>query len=300
MEKYIFEIAALGAALCWTIGGIIATASSRHLGAFAFTRLRMSQVFVMLLLIVAFTGSWRSVISMDQIIVLALSGLVGIFLGDIALFATLRRIGPRRTAVMFSSNGPISAMIGFFVLGEVLQPVVFFGVVLVVVGVVVVILNRQPVGEVHELEKSHGNMTWAVFCGLLAATGQAAGAVIAKPILEQGVDPFAASLIRVAAAVICLYLVMILPLKGVRAQNPYTKKYFWQTALSGFLGMAIGMSLLLFALKGGKVGVVTTLSSITPVLILPIIWWQTKKCPSIYAWLGALVVVVGSALIFVF
>ena len=44
---YIHELAALLAALCWSITGLIATAPVRHLGAFTFTRYRMTVVVVM-------------------------------------------------------------------------------------------------------------------------------------------------------------------------------------------------------------------------------------------------------------
>ncbi|MDC9719992.1 MAG: EamA family transporter, partial [Gammaproteobacteria bacterium] len=47
-----------------------------------------------------------------------------------------------------------------------------------------------------------------------------------------------------------------------------------------------------------EVGIVMTLSAITPVLILPVIWFITGQKPSRGAWFGAILVVLGSAVIF--
>ena len=62
--------------------------------------------------------------------------------------------------------------------------------------------------------------------------------------------------------------------------------------------MALGMSLLLYAYGKGNAGIAATLSSMSPVLVLPIIWMITRQMPSGGAWTGALVCVAGSALLF--
>ncbi len=62
--------------------------------------------------------------------------------------------------------------------------------------------------------------------------------------------------------------------------------------------MGVGMTLLLYALSGGEVGIVSTLSATTPVILLPVLWWQTKEFPAIGAWVGAFLVIVGCSLIF--
>jgi drug/metabolite transporter (DMT)-like permease len=71
-----------------------------------------------------------------------------------------------------------------------------------------------------------------------------------------------------------------------------------RTALVAFLGLGLGMTLLLYALAGGKVGVVATLSATSPAIILPMIWASTGERPAAGAWVGAALVVAGMALIF--
>ena len=55
----IAELSALGAAFCWAISGLISIYPIRKLGAFAFNRIRMSIVFVLLAGISFITGSWK-------------------------------------------------------------------------------------------------------------------------------------------------------------------------------------------------------------------------------------------------
>ena len=293
---YLFETAALAAAFFWALSGFLAAHPSRHLGAFAFTRLRMAQVLVMLAVVVFIQGTWVTL--HHDFWIICLSGIVGIFLGDTALFAAMRRIGPRRTAVMFAANGPMGALLGYLFLGEVLDVVTLSGCGLVVAGVIVAILYGREDVNTHELEKTHGSLGLAVLMGLIAAFCQALGAILAKPALQAGADPIATSALRVGISVVCLYLLLIFPAKVFRAQNSITVPIFWKTAVSGLFAMGIGMTLVLFALTGGKVGVVTVLSSTSPILVLPILWMTTKQRPTIGAWIAALLVVTGSALIF--
>ncbi len=58
------------------------------------------------------------------------------------------------------------------------------------------------------------------------------------------------------------------------------------------------MTLLLFALSGGSVGIVSTHSATSPVIILPLIWLRTRQRPEAGTWVGAAIVIIGMALIF--
>ena len=106
--------------------------------------------------------------------------------------------------------------------------------------------------------------------GLLAALGQAVGSLIARPAMAAGLDPMVASLVRVVVAVLCLGTLTRLPLGAARPAGRLSRRGAAQIGLSGLLAMVIGMTLLLFALQGGKVGIVSTLSALSPVMILPL------------------------------
>ena len=77
-------------------------------------------------------------------------------------------------------------------------------------------------------------------------------------------------------------------------------KIIFKIFISGFLGMAVGMSLLLIALQNADAGIVATLSSTSPIIVLFLIWILTSKMPTIGAWLGTIIAILGTSLIFVY
>ncbi|MDR6819827.1 drug/metabolite transporter (DMT)-like permease [Neorhizobium sp. 2083] len=87
-------------------------------------------------------------------------------------------------------------------------------------------------------------------------------------------------------------------MEAVKPKSSLTTTVFLQTAMTGTIALAIGMTLLLFALSGEKVGIVSTLSATTPVIILPMLWLKTGEIPASGAWAGAAFVVAGMVLIF--
>jgi len=244
------------------------------------------------------TGTWQQ-LGADNIGALLPSGVIGIFLGDTLLFATLNQVGPRRSAILFSLNAPIAAVLGFVFLGERLTAQAAAGIALVVIGVALAILFGRRAGQSSELEPTRGPLWFGVALGLGAATGQAVGSIIARPVMATGIDPFMASMVRVGIAALLLSALIALPVPAFKPKGPITWPIFGLTALTGIIALAIGMTLLLFALSGGQVGIVSTLSATSPAIILPMLWLKTGERPAAGAWLGAALVVGGMALLFV-
>jgi len=294
------ELAALGAATTWAFTGLITQPLVHYFGATATNRYRITVASFMLLLLTSLLGLWHT-LDMSGMWLLVLSGLIGIFVGDTALMQALKRIGPRRNAILFSTNAPIAAGMGFIWLGESLSVSTLIGCALVLAGVMIAIWwGKKPTsadGE-HKMEQVSGRLWVGVGLGLLAATGQATGAIIVKPVLLDGAHPIAASAIRVGFAAVCMWTMLALPLKWGKAKNPMTWRWAIRSFISANLGLVVGMTLLVYALKDGAVGLVTTLSATSPILILPLLWLITKQRPNRYAWLGSLAVVIGCGIIF--
>jgi uncharacterized membrane protein len=85
--------------------------------------------------------------------------------------------------------------------------------------------------------------------------------------------------------------------KVARAQQPPNLRVLAQTALNGFIAMGVGMTLILLALKHGDVGTVGILSSVSPVLVLPLLWLRLGRAPARGAWIGAALTVLGTTLV---
>ena len=290
------ELAALGAALAWALTGVIGHPAAQRLGAFGFSLYR--QVFVSLLL-AATVWAMGSGLSGDgrTLWLLTASGVAGIFLGDSCLYIALVRLGPRRTGVIFALNAPIAALLGWMFLGEALSGRAGIGIALCTAGVAVSVLGRPGRSGTHRFEAISGPVWQGVGLALLAALGQAVGTLLARPVMETGFDPVLATLVRVGVAVpgLLLVLAMVPGLRPPRDPGPGT---LLRVVVVGVLGMGIGMTLLLYALAGENLAIVATLSALSPVMILPVLWLATGARPSATSWAGALTAVAGMALIF--
>ncbi|SDQ96222.1 DMT family transporter [Pseudovibrio sp. Tun.PSC04-5.I4] len=294
---YLFEVAALGAAAAWAVGSLISAKPAAHLGAIGFNCVRMWFVVLFLGTYVLATGSWSTVDSSHSFLIF-MSGFIGIFMGDTLLFLTLNRMGPRRTAILFSMNAPMSALLGWVFLSEELPFQAIIGISIVIVGVLMAIAFGKRKDQLHKWESIKGPIVVGVLFGTLAALSQSVGSIIIRPVMASGADPVAVSLMRCTIAAFGLLALFYLPGRPFKLANPINKEIVALASLSGVLGMGIGMTLILYALSGGEVGIVSTLSATTPAMMLPVLWSQTKECPAVGAWVGAALVIVGCGLLF--
>ena len=85
--------------------------------------------------------------------------------------------------------------------------------------------------------------------------------------------------------------------KIARATQKMNLSIFKITFINSFLAMTLGMTLILYALKAGNVGMVALLSSTTPIMLLPLLWIYTGRRPSRFAWIGALLAVIGTGVL---
>lgn len=291
----IHELAALGTATCWALTGLISADAVRALGAFHFNLLRQGLVTILLLLVVV-AGGALTLPTPAAFGILALSGMIGILLGDTLNFAAVGRIGPRRAGAIFALNAPMAAILGWALLGERLEPLAMLGIAVTAGGVALAILGR-PRGDAHRLEALTGTLPLGILLGLGAALGQATGSLIARPLMLGGLDPYVASLARVGTSGLAMALIAMTPL-GPPSPKTLSPKVLILTGATAIIGLLIGMTLFLFALQGSQTGIVATLSATSPVIILPLLWLRTRQRPSLLSWCGAILAVAGLALIF--
>ena len=295
MALPIHEIAALGTATCWATTGILASDAIRALGAFHFNLIRQAFVTLLLAGIVLSSGT-LALPGWEGLAVLALSGIIGILLGDTLNFAAVGRLGPRRAGALFALNAPMAAVLGWLMLGESLGFQAASGIAITVAGVALAILGRPPSGA-HRLEEIRGGLRIGVLFGLGAAFGQAVGALMARPWMASGLDPYLGSLLRVGASGLAMGLIATLPLAPPRPRH-VTATTLILTALTALIGLLLGMTLFLYALQGSETGIIATLSATSPVIILPLIWLRTGQRPTATSWAGATLAVAGLGLIF--
>ena len=295
MSLPLHELAALGSATCWATTGLIAADAIRALGPFWFNLIRQALVTLFLAALALSSGSWMA-LDGQAATLLALSGLVGILLGDTFNFAAVGRLGPRRAGAIFALNAPMAAILGWAVLGESLPLRGALGIGLTAGGVALAVLGRTR-ADAHRLEQMKGTLAAGVLFGLGAAFGQATGSLIARPVMAGGIDPWLASLVRVGASAAVMSGLAALP-AAPALPHPVTPAVWAMTLATAVIGLLLGMTLFLYALKGPETGIVATLSATSPVIILPLLWLRTRQMPRPMAWAGAALAVIGLWLIF--
>ena len=290
------EALALMAAGCWAFSSLFSAPPAQRLGAFAFSRWRMLFASALLWALAWHNGTWASLAS-SAWLWLGVSGLIGIFLGDTALFACMNRLGPRRSGVLFATHALFSAVIAWWWLGETLWGWALVGSGLLVGGVMLAIVWGRRGDEQHGWEQTRGRLAVGVALGLLAALCQSVATLMLKPLMSTGIDAVAASAVRMTLALAAHGLLLAAGWPAARARAPVRWKDAWLTFLSAAVAMALGMTLILQAMRHGQAGLVAVLSSVTPILILPLLWLIYRRRPAVGAWSGAVLAVAGTALI---
>ena len=295
----IYYFIATMAALCWAVASLISADVTRKIGGLAFNRLRLFFVSIMLICYTFYLDTWNT-INHEFLFTILFSGIIGIFLGDTLLFIALQKIGPRRNNILFSLAAPFTVILNIIFLNEIMSTINLIGCIIVFCGVVVAIAYGNSKDKNHRWEVVEGNIYLGVSLGIGAALCQAIGLIMMKPILTMGADPIASAALRTAISFVFLAFTFFLNYKIFNTKTNLSFKIVGQSILSGFLGMALGMSLLLIALKYADAGIVATLSSTSPIMILFLIWLLTKKIPTIGAWIGTVLAIIGSGLIFIY
>ena len=295
----IYYLIATMAALCWAVASLISADITRTIGGLAFNRLRLFFVSIMLISYTFYLDTW-STINQDFLVIILLSGIIGIFLGDTLLFVALQKIGPRRNNILFSLAAPFTVILNIVFLNEIMSLINLIGCIIVFFGVVVAIAYGNSKDKNHRWEVVEGNLYIGVTFGIGAALCQAIGLIMMKPILSMGADPIASASLRTLISCIFLAFTFFINYEIFKTKTNITFKIIGQSIISGFLGMALGMSLLLIALQKADAGIVATLSSTSPIMILLLIWLITKKLPTYGAWIGTTLAIIGSGLIFIY
>lgn len=290
---YIAEIFALCAAVCIAMSGMLVSELQGRMPLFDLARVQMIAAFLMTAAVSLILGGWRTM-ELWQFGYLAVSSLFGIIIASTTYFATIYAAGPRTTALLFSLASPFAVVLGYVFLGETLSGQQGIGIACVLAGILLAIGVRSS----SKAKGGQAKTQWlGIVLGVVTAFGQALGSLAARPAMAGGVEPFTAMAVRSGLAALFFLLLMAVPHPALKPAAHIAKRSVGFAVGSAFFGVGLGMSLLMAALAHGNVGVVSTLSSMTPVVILPMVWARTGIVPPATAWLGAALAVIGTALI---
>lgn len=269
MNSLYGEIAALSTAICWAFGSTFFTIGGSRIGSANVNRGRLVVALVFLSVMHLIIGGNLIPLSATpgQWFWLGLSGIVGFILGDGILFEAFVLVGPRLSMLLMSLVPIMSAILAWMFLRETLSAIEITAIVMTVSGIIWVVADKRKASP-----GIHGTrLAWGILLGIGGALGQTVGLVLSKKGLEGGFPALSGNVIRVLCAVIVMWLLTAATGKvgGVLRSYKDRKAVLALTAGS-FFGPFIGVWLSLISIKYARLGIATTLMSLTPIFLLPV------------------------------
>jgi drug/metabolite transporter (DMT)-like permease len=263
------EVASLAAAGIWAFSMSAFSAFGQQVPASVLNLFKNGIAIIGLgIVILLVTQEWPR--DFDRYALLAVSGVVGIAIGDTFLFAALKRLGAQLTSATQCLAPPAAAAMAWVSFGESLTLLEAVGIAITVSSVCAIILLRGRGGEQatdrRELRKG-------VFYAVLAALGQAF-AMVSSRYAFQGVSVPAGTVLRMLPA----FLVLAAFAPPSQFHSLWrNRRVLFILAAAAFAGTFLGMLLMSTGAKYAKAGVAAALSSTYPVWIIPIAHFLLKE-----------------------
>jgi drug/metabolite transporter (DMT)-like permease len=300
MESHAGELAALSTAVLWSATAVFFTLAGREVGSVVVNRARLLVALAFLLLTHWLTFGQPLPLEADPSRWgwLALSGVVGLVLGDSFLFQAYIWVGPRLGMLMMSLAPVISALLAYGFLGESLVARQWFAIFLTVGGIAAVVLDRERPAMAGGQSRDYRR---GILFGVGAAAGQAAGLVLAKQGLGGSFPALSGNVMRMTAAALFIWgFTVLIGRAGSTFRTLREHRVSWLPILGGAAtGPFLGVWLSLTAVQLTQVGIASTLMSLSPILLLPIGHLLFKEKIGPQAVVGTLIAIVGVGLLFV-
>ena len=289
------ELAALGAALCFTVTALAFESAGRRVGSIPVNLIRLVFALAILTLVQTLRGhppyplhaapaAWRWLLA---------SGLVGFAFGDLCLFRAFVMIGSRLAVLVQALVPALASVLSYFVTGETLGARDLLGMSLTVGGIAWVVLERHDSSATSTRPSALG-----ILLAFGGAVGQATGLVLSKRGLEF-CEPFPANQIRITAGIlgVAAFLTATRRWKNLAAalRDPSAMK---RLLVGATFGPFLGVSLSLFAVHATKAGVAAALIALTPVMILPAVVARGRDRITLRGAAGAAFAVAGAVILF--
>ena len=318
------EMAALSAAALWALSTVVYGRLGQVVPPLQLNLAKGAVAIGLLIITVALRALPLPAADPIPLVLLLLSGVIGIGLGDSCLFQAINRLGTRRALLLGAFSPSLSALFGLVFLGEQLAGKSWLGIGLTIAGISWVIAERTPspsapvTSAVPPISLAHGKavhgsqVRWGLVYGVIACCSHAAGATLSRAALaETTIEPLWSSLLRLVAGEIALVAWLLISLR--QSGFPYRQggwavhlraksggkamKLVGAIVISALGGTYLGIWLQQIALKYTEVGIAQALLATSPLFVLPIVAWLGEPI-SLRAILGVMVALAGVVLLF--
>ena len=285
---FVGESFALGAAFCWAIGPLVAYKGIAGFGTFRFSMYRFA-ISALALFAIAMSLGQIDTSNIRALAFLAASGVIGVAMGEAALFQAVFLLGPRRSSLIFALHAPLTAISGGVLFRETISLQSLLGVTLAFGGVYTAVIIRSQTEQSGGTYYKPEAVRFGLLLVALAVFCQVCGALLAKEVIDE-VEPFFASFTRTFAAAIAFVPVFLVfkeqPKTGVSENLRFV-------FLSAFVSTIGGMTFLLAAFANTEIYRAVILSSLSPVIYIVLMSAFRGERFALLAWAGTIVAVLG-------
>jgi len=291
------EIAALTTAVCWSFTAVFFSYGGRRVGSLIVNRSRL--LFALVLLLATHLALRGTLLPLGAEPFrwgwLGLSSVLGLVIGDAALFQAFVLIGPRLSMLMMSLVPILGTGLAWLILGETVTGRELVGIMLALGGVSWVVTERRDGRSASEVR----DYRRGILMGLIGAFGQATNLITAKFGLVDGFSTMSATLIRILVAVVVLWALTALQGQiGATLAGWRNRRALVAIVGGTVVGPFLGIWLSLVAIQNTRVGIASTLMALPPVLLIPIEYVLHGQRVSARGVTGTLLAFAGVALIF--
>ncbi len=233
--------------------------------------------------------------------VFVFSGMIGFGLGDLGLFAALPLLGARLTALMVQClAAPLAALIEWLWLGTRLDApeLLCGGTILLGVGIAVA-PERRPL---ELLTEAPADRNRGLVFGVLAALGQAGGAVVSRKAhaishaAGYSIDGGTAAYQRALGGLIVITTAYLISRHRRRGPVAPQWRLAWPWIIANSLaGATVGVSCYQWALATTPSAIVMPIVALTPLLVVPFAYFIEHERPSARSLAGGAVAVAATA-----
>lgn len=253
----------------------------------------------------AYTGG--SGLGGEALPIFLLSGLVGIGLGDAALFQALPRLGSRLTVLILQClTAPIAALTEWLWLGRTLGWPQVLCMLLILAGVGVALAPGE------HLTLTRATLRTGIIFAIIGALGNGWGAVLSRKAYAvaqasgETVDGGTAAFQRIVGGVlVAAILLLIAKRQFVRlpedvedvfdttsARDKWRRIWPWVT-MNSLAGQTLGVSAMQWALETTPTGIVMSIVALTPLTVIPLARMFENEKLSVRAVVGGAIAVAG-------
>ncbi|MGI8964884.1 MAG: DMT family transporter [Limisphaerales bacterium] len=238
-------------------------------------------------------------LSGDSLPLFLWSGLIGIGVGDVALFQALPRLGSRLTILLIQClSAPFAALIEWSWLGTTLTGKQMLCGLIILTGVSIALAPGK------HLNLSPKQIFNGTLFGLLAAFGNALGAVLSRKgyavaqAAAQNIDGPTAAFQRLLGGLFIGGICLLIVKHNTKIPPPFSSREKWKriwpwVIINALAGQTIGVSFYQLALKTMPTGIVLPIVALTPLVAIPFAYWLEGDRPEPRSLFGGVIAVVG-------